>query len=69
MPNMDGTGPRNQRRISGRGMGPCGRGLRRGAGYGQSVFLDNDAQKKALQNKLSDIESEKKEIENKLAGM
>jgi len=30
MPNQDGTGPMGQGPLTGRGLGPCGRGLARG---------------------------------------
>lgn len=30
MPNRDGTGPMGRGQLTGRGLGPCGRGLRRG---------------------------------------
>lgn len=35
MPGFDKTGPWSQGPMSGRGMGPCGRGMARGAGYGR----------------------------------
>jgi len=34
MPAFDGTGPRGEGPLTGRGMGPCGRGFRRGFGRG-----------------------------------
>lgn len=33
MPAFDGTGPRGQGPMTGRGLGPCGRGLGLGVGY------------------------------------
>ena len=37
MPNRDGTGPDGQGAMTGRGLGPCGRGTSRGLGRGRSV--------------------------------
>jgi hypothetical protein len=34
MPRLDGTGPRGQGPITGRGLGPCGGGYGRGRGMG-----------------------------------
>ena len=34
MPGFNGTGPRGMGPMTGRGMGPCGRGFGRGMGYG-----------------------------------
>lgn len=34
MPGQDGTGPQGQGPMTGRGLGPCGQGLRRGFGRG-----------------------------------
>lgn len=33
MPGFDGTGPLGYGPMTGRGLGPCGRGLRRGFGF------------------------------------
>jgi len=37
MPNLDKTGPRGQGPLTGRGLGPCGSGLRKGAGRGYGM--------------------------------
>ena len=34
MPNMNGTGPQGMGAMTGRGLGPCGGGMRRGFGRG-----------------------------------
>ncbi|MDD4785189.1 MAG: DUF5320 domain-containing protein [Candidatus Shapirobacteria bacterium] len=34
MPNRDRTGPMGMGPLTGRGLGPCGSGLRRGLGFG-----------------------------------
>ena len=73
MPGYDRTGPFGRGPLSGRGLGPCRRGLafRRGFGrgygryaepvaqYSESVTLSKDEQIKIL-------EAEKQEIERKL---
>ncbi len=79
MPRFDATGPRGLGPGTGRGMGPCGRGLafRRGFGRGFGRFgirffdmgrveLTSAEQKKILEEELNEIELEKKEIEKKL---
>ena len=75
MPGGDGTGPMGQGPLTGRGLGPCGRGLgfRRGFGRGwrfwqrtEPVTLSKEEQKNVLEAELTDLEAEKKEIEKKL---
>jgi ribosomal protein L9 len=76
MPYQDGTGPFGEGQLTGRGLGPCGRGLRSGYGrrfgfrrgyrYVEDVNLTKEEQKKIMEQELKDIESEKKEIENAL---
>jgi len=76
MPGFDRTGPRGYGAMSGRGMGPCGRGMRYGRGFGRGrgfgfrytepVELTKDEQKKILETELKDIEAEKQEIEKQL---
>ena len=80
MPNQDKTGPLGQGAMTGRGLGPCGAGLRRGFGRGtgrfsgrcwraypdQTVTLTKEQEKKVLDTELADIESEKIEIEKRL---
>lgn len=78
MPNRDGTGPLGQGPLTGRGLGPCGRGLRRGFGRGFGrglgwrcwgtfpVTLSKEDEKKILEAELEEIEAEKQEIEKRL---
>jgi hypothetical protein len=78
MPNMNGTGPQGQGAMTGRGLGPCGggmrrgggrglgRGLRRGLGHGRQATLTKDEEKKILEAELKEIELEKQEIEKRL---
>ena len=78
MPGQDGTGPQGQGPMTGRGLGPCGRGLRRGFGRGfgrglgwrcwgtAPVTLSKEDEKKILEAELKEIEAEKQEVEKRL---
>ena len=73
MPGYDGTGPAGQGAMTGRGLGPCGCGMRRGFGRGfgrrfayRQVALTESEEKKVLQAELKDIEAEKQDIEKRL---
>ncbi|MFH1174460.1 MAG: DUF5320 domain-containing protein [archaeon] len=72
MPNMDGTGPRGLGSISGRGLGPCGCGQKRGFGRGfgnrtqQIMNLSKEEQKKILEAQLKDMASQKQAIESRI---
>ncbi|MBN2202828.1 MAG: DUF5320 domain-containing protein [Candidatus Aenigmarchaeota archaeon] len=37
MPFRDGTGPEGRGPLTGRGLGPCGRGFARGGGFGRGM--------------------------------
>ena len=81
MPGQDGTGPFGQGAMTGRGLGPCGGGMRRGCGRGfgrgmgfrrglsTSVTLTKDEEKKILEADLKNIEVEKEAIQNRLKEM
>lgn len=82
MPRQDKTGPLGQGPLTGRGLGPCGRGLARrlgvGRGFGRGfgfrvrtsleepITLTEVEEKKILETELKDIEAEKKEVEKRL---
>jgi len=82
MPGQDGTGPSRQGPMTGRGLGPCGRGMRRGFGrgfgrgmgwrcwgiysYAEPVTLTKQEEKKILEAELKEIEAEKQEISKRL---
>ncbi len=80
MPNRDETGPIGQGPLTGRGLGPCGRGMRRGFGrclgrgfgrgfgfrYAEPVVLNEKEEKQILEAELKEIELEKQEIEKRL---
>jgi len=81
MPNNDGTGPQGMGAMTGRGLGPCGNGMRRGCGGGfgrgmgfgrrfaTPVTLTKDEEKKILEADLKDIEVEKEAIQRRLKEM
>lgn len=68
MPGQDGTGPRGQGALTGRGFGPCGlrRGFCRGFGLRRQVDLTKEEEKKILKAELEEINLEKQEIEKRL---
>ncbi len=78
MPRQDGTGPNGQGAMTGRGLGPCGGGMRRGFGrgmgwrfwgrsqYSKPVNLTKTEEKKILEAELKEIDLEKQEIEERL---
>ena len=78
MPNFDGTGPQGMGALTGRGLGPCGCGMRRGFGrgfgrglgfrakYATPITLTKEEEKKILEADLKEVEIEKTEIEKRL---
>ena len=71
MPNMDKTGPQGMGPLTGRGMGSCGNGMRRGCGMGfrKARFFagfTKDEEKKILEANLKELELEKETIQNRL---
>jgi hypothetical protein len=82
MPGQDGTGPQEMGALTGRGLGPCGNGMRRGccgrglgrgfgfrARYSTPLTLTKDEEKKILEADLQDIESEKEAIQKRIKEM
>jgi len=84
MPGQDRTGPLGQGPLTGRGLGPCGAGLRQGfrrgfgmglgrgfsRGFGmQPIEFTKEQEKKVLEAELAEIEAEKKEIEKQLKNL
>ena len=74
---MNGTGPQGQGAMTGRGLGPCGGGMRRGCGRGfgrgfgwrartEPLNLTKAQEKKILEAELTELEAEKAEIEKQL---
>jgi len=76
MPGQDGTGPIGQGSLTGRGLGPCGGGMRRGFGrgygrgfgwrYANQLNLTQEQEKKILEAEIAELEAEKAEIEKEL---
>ena len=71
MPRLNGMGPMGQGPMTGRGMGNCGGGMRRGSrfGFGCRRFISPkneiaslDEQEKMLKEELAIIQEEKKAI-------
>jgi len=81
MPNIDGTGPQGLGPMTGKGLGPCGGGMRRGCGrgfgrgfgfrarYATPVALTKEEEKKILEADLKDLEVEKDAIQRRLKEM
>ena len=75
MPYQDGTGPQGQGPLTGRGLGPCGRGFRRGFGRGfkmgfrrfaPDVPIYEEQLELTKEQKIKILEEEKTEIEREL---
>lgn len=61
MPQQDKTGPAGEGPMTGRGMGPCGAGMRRGwgCGFGRRRFI-------SPKNEMAALEEEEKMLEAEL---
>jgi hypothetical protein len=59
MPNKDRRGPLGEGPLTGRGLGPCGRGLGRGIGA-----LTKEEEKTILKRQKEDIEKRLQELDN-----
>ena len=73
MPRMDGTGPMGAGPMTGRGLGPCGGGMRRGRcgrawGFGASFYSPKNQlqfledEEKMLTEELEAIKAEKEAL-------
>jgi len=79
MPGFDGTGPRGQGPMTGRGFGPCGLGLgwrrRFGMGRGMGRYfcwnwpVSPQDQKKALADYKKALQEEMEDVEKELADL
>lgn len=67
MPRFDGTGPQGQGPRTGRGMGPCGRGL----GWGRGLWSGrgHGFRGASPKNELTALENEEKVLEEELAAV
>jgi len=74
MPGQDGIGPQGLGPLTGRGLGPCGCGMRKGFGRGfgrgfgfrRQIILTKDEEKKILEAELKEIDLEKQEIAKRI---
>ncbi|MDD4027251.1 MAG: DUF5320 domain-containing protein [Candidatus Shapirobacteria bacterium] len=62
MPNRDKTGPLGQGPATGRGFGPCGKGLGRGLGRGLCRFQSLSDYRKALEEELEDVKKQEEDL-------
>ena len=83
MPRFDGTGPRGQGPMTGRGLGPCGAGKGYGRGYGMGYgrgygwgcpfcgalpqVITEKEEKEMLKNEAEILEEELKAIKERLS--
>ena len=64
MPGFDKTGPNNQGPMTGRGMGPCGAGMRRGFGrFCWRKSISREDEKQLLETEKEEINKRLKELE------
>jgi hypothetical protein len=73
MPGYDQTGPNGAGPMTGRGLGPCGRGLGFGRGfrwrrprYFQPREITKDEEKECLKEELENLKQESEEIQKRL---
>ncbi len=72
MPGEDRTGPLGQGPLTGRGLGPCGRGFRRGGGFGRGMRFWNrtrqtqqpSTEKQMLEEELKQLDEEENAMKN-----
>lgn len=68
MPKFDGTGPMGQGARTGRGLGPCNGGMKRGWGCGGGYGL-GFRRFISPKNELAALETEEKMLEEELAAI
>ena len=67
MPRSNGTGPQGFGAGTGRGLGPCGGGIRRGSGRGFGRRgINGMGQNINQQDELKDLENEKRAISERI---
>mgnify|MGYP001419416380 CR=1 FL=1 len=72
MPGFDQTGPQGRGPMTGRVMGPCGRGMGcgRGFGYGRfagRTYLSQKEEVEGLEDEAKDMESDLKALRERIA--
>lgn len=72
MPARDGTGPFGEGPLTGRGLGPCGRGVAFRRGYGRRLSrraFNQIDERQLLEEELSELEKEKESLKKRLDEM
>ena len=69
MPRFDQTGPAGAGPMTGRGMGPCGGGMRRGFGYGRGFGRFTGRTYLSRKEEIEDLEDEAKNLEADLGAL
>ena len=71
MPRQDQTGPLGYGPATGWGRGPCGRGLKRGRGFGQGLrrFWSPQNEKQALEQEENFLQKELEAIRQEIANL
>jgi len=72
MPGLSGTGPQGLGAGTGRGLGPCGCGSRRGWNLGQGFgrrFLSRKEEVEALKDQKIALEADLKALNEELKGL
>lgn len=77
MPRLDKTGPRGAGPMTGRGLGPCGRGMGYGRGYGRGMgyggrfarrsFLTPNEELQDLEDEAAAMEADLKALKDQIA--
>ena len=70
MPGFDMTGPWGYGPMTGRGLGPCGRGFARGFGRGRRMYAQPGyapAYAPTREQEIADLRAEKEMVEQELA--
>lgn len=70
MPRMNGTGPTGAGPLTGRGLGPCGRGMGWGKGYGRfsgRTYLSKTEEIEDLEEEAKILESDLKALHERIS--
>jgi len=74
MPGFDQTGPQGRGSMTGRGLGPCGRGMGWGRGYGRGYgrfagrsYLSKREEVEDLEEEAKDLEADLKALKERIA--
>jgi hypothetical protein len=74
MPGFDQTGPQGQGPMTGKGMGPCGGGVRRGCGYRRCggrfagrAYLTKNEEIQDLEEEAKNLEADLKAVKERIS--